>query len=450
MRNLFVRKLLFLLTLLLTTEIAFSENTKSLISEINVYENDSTFRISYLYENQKDVVLETKSYLKYGNWLNLTQTEKTFIDGICSNQIERVWKSDQWMDTHLIEFSKSDGQTIELFTVTDKNVKNNYKKVVSDIKNSELNRKSEYVFVDNQWVVTSVNDYVYVNHQLKDLYITLYNKGIKTAKIKNTYTYHPDTTVFSVLQQEQTVDTLYRNVQLTKWYYVPGTRLVSSQRSAVWNTAISNWENSSKSEYEYDDNGHLITELLFYWKSMFWEKSVSFGYEYDISGNLIQKRLMLPIYKQWRNAVLINYSDPGDKNIQTIESANGFWGGTKGQLVSSYIPFSFNGEMQLQRAKQLKIIYMGINTLADPSKNVVNPDNTLNVYPNPSNGIFYFNNSQFKADRWSVYSTEGSLIRKNDAPMQSGVIDITGFPKGIYVLKAEKSNQIYHQKLTIK
>jgi len=39
---------------------------------------------------------------------------------------------------------------------------------------------------------------------------------------------------------------------------------------------------------------------------------------------------------------------------------------------------------------------------------------------------------------------------KNDAPMQSGVIDITGFPKGIYVLKAEKSNQIYHQKLTIK
>lgn len=450
MRNLFFRKLLFSLILLLTTEIVFSENSKTLISEINVYENDSTFKISYLYENKKDVVLETKSFLKYGNWINLSQIEKSFIDGVCTNQIERVWKSDQWIDNHLIEFTKTEGQTVELFSFTDKNTKNSYKKVVSDFENSELVRKSEYFFADNQWVVSSVNDYVYVNQQLKNLYITLYDKGNKVSKIKNTYTYYPDSTVFSILQQEQIADTLYRNIQLNKWYYVPGTQLVSSQRSAVWNTVMSNWENSTKSEYEYDNNGRLITELFYYWKSMFWERTVSNNYDYDQMGNLKQKQLMLPIYNQWRNVISINYSDTVDNNIQTIESTNEFWGGSKGQLVSSFIPFAFNGEMRLQRAKQLKIIYSNIINDAELPTNIGNSDNTLTVIPNPSNGIFYFDNSGIKIDRWSVYNLEGSLIRKNDGPLQSGVIDITGFPKGIYILKAEKSNRTYHQKLTIK
>lgn len=450
MRNLFFRKLLFSLTFFLTTEIVFSENSKTLISEINVFENDSTFKISYLYENQKDVVLETKSYLKFGNWLNYSQIERIFINGLCTNQIERIWKNDGWIDTHLIEFSKPEGQTVELFSDIESNIKKSYKKVVSDFKNSALEKKSEYVFADNRWVISSVNDYVYENRRLKDLYITLYNKGIQINKIKNTYAYHPDSTVFSVLQQEQIVDTLYRNVQLNKWFYVPGTQLVSSQRSAVWNEQISGWENNSKTEYEYDNNGRLITEFLFYWKSMFWEKSVNYIYDYDFSGNLAQKRLMLPIYKQWRNAVSISYSDQVDSNTQTIESANGFWGGNKGQLVSSYIPFSFNGDMQLQKAKKLKIIYSNIVNSSEPQVVIDDSDNTLTVFPNPSNGIFYFNNSLSGINRWAVYNPEGLLIRKNEGPAQSGVIDITGFPKGIYILIAEKSNQKYHQKLTIK
>lgn len=450
MKNIYVLKLFICLTFLVTTEIVLPFNNLKLISELSIFENDTTFRISYLYENQKNIVLETRACLKNSAWSNLSQVERVFIDNSCTNQVERTWKTDRWKDSHSIEYIQSEGQNVELSSYIDNNIKVNYKKVVSDFKNSLIEKKTEYYLVNNSWKVSSIFDYVFENSILKEIDFSLYSNGFVSSHIKNTYTYNPDSTVFSILEQDRIAENTYQNVRLNKWYYYPGTKLISSQRSSKWNPNLMNWENDTKLEYVYDSNGQLISELYYYWKSMFWEKSASYIYGYDTERNLLRKQLLLPIYKQWRNTISLDYSELNQNNIQTIESTNEFWGGRSGELVSSYIPFLFNNEMKIQKAKQIKITYSVVDNIIDPQGNLFDQKFAIPIYPNPSDGIFYFNNAEIFVNSWSVYNLEGSLIKKNDISSKSGVIDITGAPKGVYLLKIISSDKTFNQKLTIK
>ncbi len=65
----------------------------------------------------------------------------------------------------------------------------------------------------------------------------------------------------------------------------------------------------------------------------------------------------------------------------------------------------------------------------------------LQVFPNPSNGILYIN-VQGPIDI-AIYNSMGCIVAKYPAIKDSSPVDLSGFPKGIYTLKAEAKIKTY-------
>jgi len=69
------------------------------------------------------------------------------------------------------------------------------------------------------------------------------------------------------------------------------------------------------------------------------------------------------------------------------------------------------------------------------------------VYPNPSVGIFYINTQKYTLKSWIVTDMNGQVLKSQVQDYQSGVIDLTDLPKGIYILRATTTNEQMIQKL---
>jgi len=95
----------------------------------------------------------------------------------------------------------------------------------------------------------------------------------------------------------------------------------------------------------------LKSETYQRWKTQFWVNDLRYDYKYDSSNKLLKKILFKEVYNDWRGLITINYSDFTNNKANTIESVYDFWGVTTGELTTSYIPFVFNTEMTIQKAK---------------------------------------------------------------------------------------------------
>lgn len=68
----------------------------------------------------------------------------------------------------------------------------------------------------------------------------------------------------------------------------------------------------------------------------------------------------------------------------------------------------------------------------------------LSVYPNPSNGIFKVNSSQ--SGNYSILNTTGKSVITADFS-NDFVVDLSDFPKGIYILQVNNGTQIITERL---
>lgn len=81
-------------------------------------------------------------------------------------------------------------------------------------------------------------------------------------------------------------------------------------------------------------------------------------------------------------------------------------------------------------------------TLSTPEENLKN----LTIYPNPTNGnTLYFNFTKEVTIR--MYNILGKLIKTNKINSKNNNIDISAFPKGIYLLKINSENQFITKKI---
>jgi hypothetical protein len=180
---------------------------------------------------------------------------------------------------------------------------------------------------------------------------------------------------------------------------------------------------------------------------MFWENDSRYDYQYDNNNNLLKKTLSQPIYNDWRGLVSINYSNFTKNCANTIDSQYEFWGGNTGELTTSFIPFMFNNSITVQKGRSLQLSYLPVTDteLFTPVDN--NSLQRIPVYPNPSDGIFYINTQKYTINSWTVSDLNGQVLVKQAQSFQSGVIDLTGLPKGIYILRVTTQNQQMIQKL---
>jgi hypothetical protein len=82
------------------------------------------------------------------------------------------------------------------------------------------------------------------------------------------------------------------------------------------------------------------------------------------------------------------------------------------------------------------------NTLADNTK--------IDVYPNPSNGKFYFRSQETKSFKVSIQSIDGKVVFENTLPASSILpVDISNFSAGIYVARVEGANGGFSKKIVV-
>ncbi len=89
------------------------------------------------------------------------------------------------------------------------------------------------------------------------------------------------------------------------------------------------------------------------------------------------------------------------------------------------------------------------------SISAIETDATINVYPNPNNGVFNINVNTDKASDLSIelMNTQGQVIYKdavNAVSKYNQSIDVQGFAKGVYFLRVNTGNEVRMNKVVIR
>ena len=411
-----------------------STNDGQLITEIKVVDNDSVFRYLYLYDNLGNKVLETKYFQQDSTWVRKSLIEWIYNGNNCITQRERSWKDNNWLITFTIDYDYTGNRlNSEIQNIYNKGIPALFKKIEYQYKSTLLTSKKEFAWDQNNWNLSIENDFSYLPDGKTDsITTTNYQSGSTNNQILSTFIYNADGTLQSELLQEKTVQD-WVNTELINWFYTDNSSLVSSLRNKKWLSESSSWENTQRIDYSYN-NSILVSETYQRWKSQFWDNDIRYDYEYDSNNLLLKKTLSEPIYHDWRGVISIYYSNFKQNKANNIDSKFDFWGGVTDDLTTSYIPFMFNDQLSIQKGRSLSISYVPVDdtSLFTPVKN--NPFNMIPVYPNPSIGIFYINTQKYSVDSWSVTDLKGQVLRRQVQSFQSGVIDISDFPKGVYIL----------------
>ena len=416
-----------------------SVNDNQLVTQLKVVENDSTFWYMYVYDAGKKV-METKSYqVDSTTWIRKSLTEWVYDGDNCISQRERIWRGNYWDFTFSIDYSYSNGVLQnETQNVFSNGIASAIRKTDFSYNLNKLSTRKEYLKSQDGWHLTTQTDLRYKTGGTKadSLIISSYQADTLTSQSVSTFKYTNDLLVSQLTQQYTKVGLV--NSDSINWFYYPNSTLLKTQKNKKWNTVILKWENFQRVDYEYNDSSQIMSETYQHWETMFWKNDLRYDYLYD-SNNVMQKKMLsMPIYEDWRNTVSINYSDIIANNANTIRSTYEFWGGSTGDLTTSFIPFVFNNELVIRRAKSIQLSYAQYNDTI--LQNLLPQINSIGVYPNPSNGIFYITTHDSTLKSWAITDLNGRILKQNENSFQSSVVDITELSIGIYILKVSTDN----------
>lgn len=427
------------------TLLAQSENP--LITEVRLTQGDSIFRYLYNYNENGIKTLETKWVLINDNWHKRELTEWVFENGVCTEQHLRTWKEFEWQPEHLIRFEYTDTLlTTETHLNTRSGAPENICKTVYTYKEGLLDIKTEYNWINTAWLPMSDVKFFYTENRIDSMLLHEFTNGIPASESKVEFTYNDLKQVKSILTKVKEND-VWVNFSLTNYYYKSNFPFKSSEIRKIWNNKSGVWVNSQMAEYQYDISHRLTAETYQHWSGAVWINDLKHEYQYNTDGLLTKKTTYLPIFNDFRPAWSVVYSDFQYSRANLIEAKNEFWGGEKGELFNTFIPYQFNNEMLMSQGSRIEINYTEITDTATTVRNSFDARNKINVYPNPSKAIFYFNSEIYEVNRWIVTDLSGKTILEKEQKERSGVIDLASFKPGIYLLRVFTPQGIKTQKL---
>jgi len=420
-----------------------------LVTELKVFEKDTTYRYLYLYDGQGNKVLETKYKQENAEWIRVSLNEWVYEGSDCVIQREKIWKNDAWEVLYIINYEYNNGlKSSEIHNLYSNKVAFPLRKISFFYNQSELTSRKEYDWRNGAWILIKNNDFTYFpDGKLESDTTDVYQSEIISKQLLSTFSYNLNGTLSAQLLKQKVNNIGWVNSELFNWYYKPGSGQIFSQRNKKWISDISTWENVQRADYEYNENNKLLSETYQHWERMFWKNDLRYDYEYGADKNLQNKILLFPIYNQWRSSISIHYLNYADNKANLLESLYEFWGGNKGELVDSYIPFLFNNDISIKKAKRIQLNYLPVNPTGISTIENKNKLNFITIYPNPSEGMFYFDIQEYKVLSWSISDLNGQIMKSQVQPIRSGVIDLTDLPKGIYLLNATTGDAQLYQKL---
>ena len=263
MKHIYKIAFIILLFLVWLPNKILSANDNQLITEIRVFDNDSSFRYLYLYDNLGNKVLETKYFKQDSTWIRKSLNEWIYVGTKCMTQRERIWVNNDWLISYTIDYKYSN----ELLVSETHNIYNNgvasvLKKINYQYNITTLTSKKEYAWQSLGWILVLENDFSYSQLGLTDsIATTNFQSGNINIQLLSTFTYNLDKTLQIQLLQEK-VGNVWVNTELINWFYRSNSSLILSLRNKKWMSVTSSWENTQKIDYEYNDNTELVLSAM--------------------------------------------------------------------------------------------------------------------------------------------------------------------------------------------
>lgn len=441
--------ILWCLTLILLFNHPLGAQEQPLAREINVQRQDSMFKYTYYFDDNRNKVVENKSVADdRGVFYPVERTEWVYEAGQCVSQRESKRENNSWQTTALIQtIYDGDYKVEEIHAAFVDNIEATQQIISYNYQEGKLKSIVKYDRFKNPNNVKEKILFNYnTNNQLSNQIIL--NRPLSlfdTVQIID-YKYNKYNQPDSVIFYKRSKNKRIQDMLTVNWYDGSSGKQVG-QMSKKWNIKSDKWENLTKSTLLYDSNNHLIRELYYHHDGLFWKPNTQYEYIYDTDELLAQKIMYQPIHNQWRKIFTIDYSDKYNNQPNTIESTYNFWGGETGSAVNTCIPYYFNGEMTLMDADRIEIKYM-IDTTVITQINL--GVSWLKIYPNPSDGLFYISPQDHCIDHWKVYNSNGMLVKSNVNQYFTGIVDLTNLPDGMYLVSVTTDdNQQLKQKVII-
>lgn len=441
--------ILWCLTLILLFNHPLGAQEQPLAREINVQRQDSVFKYTYYFDDNRNKVVENKSVADdIGVFYPVERTEWVYEAGQCVSQRESKRENNSWQTTALIQTIYDGDYKVEeiFFTVSD-DVETIENTIVYQYQHDALKSVVKYNGSKESRHIAEETLFHYDDNQRVSKQIISNNPALSNDSLQLIeYKYNLNMQLDSIICYTQVDNKKFREF-LTIYQYDKLTEEVSGQTLKRWDEITANWKNLTKSTLLYGSNHHLIRELYYHHDGLFWKPNTQYEYIYDTDELLAQKIMYQPIHNQWRKIFTIDYSDKYNNQPNTIESTYNFWGGETGSAVNTCIPYYFNGEMTLMDADRIEIKYM-IDTTVITQINL--GVSWLKIYPNPSDGLFYISPQDHCIDHWKVYNSNGMLVKSNVNQYFTGIVDLTNLPDGMYLVSVTTDdNQQLKQKVII-
>lgn len=220
------------------------------------------------------------------------------------------------------------------------------------------------------------------------------------------------------------------------------------------------WVNNTSSLYTYYANNNLSGRTMYMWESNNWERyTLDTLFTYD-GGNNNTGYYTMMWTGQWENSTrsTYTYNTHNDLLSSTVET----WMGSDWILTSHTIgaySYDANGFTEGQSNKDLDAITGAVVTGDSThyyfhtvvSAGDIPVAQNLSVYPNPTNGSFTIDASGITGSIKTVnlYNLKGELISTVNNALKAGSMNISGIPKGVYLLKVETGARRYLSKIVV-
>ena len=398
------------------------------------------YRHTFLYNSQGNVQLETR-YVQAadGTWQREAQTEWFYDGGLCVGQMRRVFDQGAWRNVDEVEsvYNRVDDLTDEYTYQYDANgARAATKHVKLSYPDGGLHRE-EYDYSGGAERLRLRQVAAYDGDRVSSRSTEVYDEaGRLSATFRTTYAYDGSGRLAGCR-----VDSASVPQDSVRWFYDEAGRVVS-QRLQTWNDRETDWENAQLTDYEYTADGAVQSETHMHWGGMAWENVCRYAYTYD-GGLRTRQALQTQLYREWRDLASVHYTDFADGQACTITSEYEFWGGDAGTPARSHIPFLFNGELVIREAESIRLEYDHISTVEGWTAD----EQPVRVYPNPSDGVFYLSTEWHDILSWQVYDLKGQLVNSHTPHYPTGVIDLTGLERGVYILRVQTTAGHQQQKL---
>ncbi len=218
--------------------------------------------------------------------------------------------------------------------------------------------------------------------------------------------------------QNSVWDTNYNKYKWTYSFDEAGNDTLSI--CCTWDSYSESWVNSQKNIYKYDVSGNKIFYQYSYWSETEndWCIRTTREYEYNDANLLVSSN--------WNNTYLYEYK------YDSLENK------------SLYIYSVWDSASSDFKLDERTFYYYTITeVIVDNNGASVATTKTgqVKVYPNPTNGLIYFDDQYSEIKQLSVYNISGKMVLELSSSFQNGV-DLSNLSGSIFFLKIETNNSV--------